>query len=48
LAFARGEADEVAQKVSLLKGELAAACQAQDATEAKLLDLVDKAAAIDQ
>jgi hypothetical protein len=43
LASARGEADEVAWKVSLLEGELVVACGAQDTIEAKLLGLVDKA-----
>jgi hypothetical protein len=33
--------DEVARKVSLLRGELAVACQACDTAEAKLLGLVD-------
>jgi hypothetical protein len=47
LSSAHGEADEVAWMVTLLKGELAVAHQTQDMTEAKLPDLVDRAADAD-
>jgi hypothetical protein len=41
LASARGEADEVAQKISLLEGKLEVACQAWDGVEAKLSGMAD-------
>jgi hypothetical protein len=43
LTSARGEADKAAQKVILLKGELAVAHQARDTAEVKLPGLTDKA-----
>jgi hypothetical protein len=48
LASARGEADEVAQKISLLEGKLEVACQAWDGVEAKLSGMADWAAATDR
>jgi hypothetical protein len=48
LTSIHGEAGEVAQKVSLLKGELAVARQIRDTAEAELPGLVDKAADADQ
>jgi hypothetical protein len=48
LAYARGEASEAAQEISLLEGELVVACQTWGTTEAKLLGLADQAAASNQ
>jgi hypothetical protein len=48
LASSHGEADEVAQKVSLLKGELAVVRLAWDTAEVKLPGLVDRTVDIDQ
>jgi hypothetical protein len=45
LATTHGEADEVAQKVSALEGELVAVRQAQDTSKEKFLSLAGKAAA---
>jgi hypothetical protein len=48
LTSTHGEADKAAQKVTLLKGELAIARPAQDTTEAKFPVLVDRAADTDR
>jgi hypothetical protein len=48
LASAHGEADEIAQKVTLLGDELAVACQAWSMAEAKHASLVDKVANADR
>jgi hypothetical protein len=48
LTSTHGEADKAAQKVTLLKGELAIARPAQDTTEAKFPVLVDRAADADR
>jgi hypothetical protein len=48
LSSAHGEADEAAQKVSLLEGVLTGARQAWDTVEAKLPGLVDKAVDADE
>jgi hypothetical protein len=48
LAFAHGEAEEIARKVTPLEGEHAVARQARGATEAKLPGLVDRSVDADQ
>jgi hypothetical protein len=48
LASARREADEAAQKVTLLKGGLVVVWQAWDTAEAKLPGLTDKATYVDR
>jgi hypothetical protein len=48
LASAHGEVHEVAQKISLLEGELVVVHQAWDVAKAKLPDLVDRAATVNQ
>jgi hypothetical protein len=48
LASARKEADEAAQKVTLLEGRLVVVCQARDTAEAKLPGLTDKATYADR
>jgi hypothetical protein len=48
LAFARGEANEAAQMVSLLNSELAATCQAWIIAKGKFPDLVDRVVTTNQ
>jgi hypothetical protein len=44
VGYCHGEADEAAERVSTLLGELVAACRAQDAAEEKFLSLSAKSA----
>jgi hypothetical protein len=48
LVCAHVEADEVVQRVSLLKGKLVDVCRARDAAQVKLSCLVEKAVAADR
>jgi hypothetical protein len=48
LVYVRGEANELGQNVSFLKGVVEDACQARDMVEANFQDLSDEVACLNQ